>query len=454
MTGSMFSTDSTRAVIASALAFGLVAGAPGASAADTAAPKTCTVEGINLKRDASFISSLHPSDRERTFRETACEVESVQNLTAGDTTVRMTVGRLYNGKVGDPQLNVRLISIATIDRNGVREIGRVFLSPDPITGEMLFEPQVKAVDDGLLIRLSRRHMWVFRLQGTRLFAQTAFAWRGKLDPAFPDDARYGANLSIDLETMEGSIAVRSNGIEPGAKLPSAYDENRMLVARLAWRNGEFVAESSEILPRQPGKDMLLDTIGELDDTIRQGLKDIPAGTEPCSFGGWSNDTDPKGLNVRAAPNLQAKILGIVPPPRKLPKEFDAGGPDAVKAAFRVIGHRGGWFLIEDIRSQGVDYGSPYPRTLLPAYKGRGWINGRMVGAAYANGGLPAGRLYVSPHADAGSSEVIDKHGDRLGAGGSPSRILACSGWWALVETGEGTRGWWRALCSNQVTNCS
>lgn len=38
--------------------------------------------------------------------------------------------------------------------------------------------------------------------------------------------------------------------------------------------------------------------------------------------------------------------------------------------------------------------------------------------------------------------------------GGPKRSLACSGLWGLVESEDGVRGWWRALCSNQVTNCS
>ena len=38
--------------------------------------------------------------------------------------------------------------------------------------------------------------------------------------------------------------------------------------------------------------------------------------------------------------------------------------------------------------------------------------------------------------------------------GGPKRIFACSGLWGLVESEDGVRGWWRSLCSNQVTNCS
>ena len=42
----------------------------------------------------------------------------------------------------------------------------------------------------------------------------------------------------------------------------------------------------------------------------------------------------------------------------------------------------------------------------------------------------------------------------ISAGGEPKRILACSGLQALVESHDGVVGWWRRLCSSQVTNCS
>jgi hypothetical protein len=43
---------------------------------------------------------------------------------------------------------------------------------------------------------------------------------------------------------------------------------------------------------------------------------------------------------------------------------------------------------------------------------------------------------------------------RRPADGGPKRIFASSGYWGLVESENGVRGWWRSLCSNQVTNCS
>lgn len=64
-----------------------------------------------------------------------------------------------------------------------------------------------------------------------------------------------------------------------------------------------------------------------------------------------------------------------------------------------------------------------------------------------------GGLFQAPHADAKWTPVKDKHDNDISADGGPQRILACSGYWGLVEA-HGERGWWRALCSNQVTNCS
>ena len=64
-----------------------------------------------------------------------------------------------------------------------------------------------------------------------------------------------------------------------------------------------------------------------------------------------------------------------------------------------------------------------------------------------------GGLFQAPDADARWRRVTDRHGNEIGGDAGPDRILACSGVWALVEKNR-VRGWWRHLCSNQVTNCS
>lgn len=414
---------------------------------------TCTVAGMNWNNDPVFRAALHPSDREQGIRQMACSVAATQDLVAGDVTLRLTMGTLFQGDASGPKLNPVLINIERRDGATGKQLARVFLGPDALDGQIHFEPQAVNLNGTILLRLSPRHNWLFKLDGDAVSAMSAFAWRDALDSAFPDDARSGQNLSIDLEKMVGRVAVRRIATDPAASYPSAYDAPRVLSARLAWQGGKLVATASEVTARKEGEEPFLDQFAAMDVTVRDGLKNLPKDVEACSLGAWSNDIDPKGLNVRAAPAANAPVLGIVPPPRKLPKEHEFSS-DPVKAEFRIIGHREGWFLIENIKAPGVAYDAPYPRHLPQPFKGRGWVNGRMVGAAYANGGLPAGRLYLSPNADADYKTAADKDGNPVGADGSPARLLACSGWWGLIETKEQQRGWLRTLCSNQATNCS
>lgn len=424
-----------------------------AQAAAPGVEKSCNVAGLRWNDDPVFRSALHASQRERGIARLACAVEEVREVQAGSVHLRFTRGKLYDERIGGPALSSALVIVETLDGGRPTLVGRLFVGPDPIDGGMHFAPQAVAVEDGVMARLAPRHRWLYRLDKGALTALPAFDWRSSVDDAFPDAARSGENLAIDIERMEARIAVRKLANDPMQGLASAYEPARMVVVDLAWSGGRLVARTARVEPRKPGENALLDRTAELDEEIRTGLKGLPAGTEPCSLGAWSNDSDPRGLNVRAMPDSRAKVLGIVPPPRAMPKDRDAGsGP--IKAEFRIIGFRNGWFLIENIEAPGVRYDVSYPQHLPQPFKGRGWVNARLVGAAYANGGLPEGRLYLSPHADAGHLEAHDAGGNPIGADGSPARILACSGWWGLVETREGQRGWKRTLCSNQVTNCS
>ncbi|WP_424360468.1 hypothetical protein [Methylocystis parvus] len=178
-------------------------------------------------------------------------------------------------------------------------------------------------------------------------------------------------------------------------------------------------------------------------------KTLPPGVVACNLGAWSNDADPKGLNVRAEASTEAAILGVAPPPHKFPD-------DTYKSEFSIVGYRDGWFLIEEILPPGKGYvDTPYPRSAPQPYRGRGWVKATMVGAAYATSGLPPGRLYDAPRADAASHRAKAREGDDgVAVGDSPKALLGCSGDWALVETQAGERGWVKALCSNQVTNCN
>ncbi len=422
--------------------------------AQTPGPASCSTEGMDWNNHPLFRASLHTSERDRAIRSLTCKVESVQSFEVKGTTVRLTLSAVFADGSQQPRHNIKLVEVAHVEAGTERKIGRLFLDSDPLSNEMIFAPQVRSGDDGIYLRLSPRHRHLYRLADGKLFATLAFSWQQALESAFPPNANGGANLGIDLETLQGRIAIRSHAKDPGAE-PARFDSgNRMLVAKLAFHDGQLRAETSAIVERPRGAEPFLDRLDEEDATLRTDLKTLPEGTEACSLRAWSNDTDPSGLNMRAAPSSRAKVIGIVPPPRMMPKEQEAFGPGPAKSEFRIIGYRDGWFLIDSITPPGVAYEVPYPRHLPKAHKGRGWVNGQMIGGALANGGLPPGRLYVSPHADAVFNEHLSHGGHHIGAGDRIRRIHACTGSWALIETERGQRGWWRHVCSNQVTNCS
>jgi hypothetical protein len=184
---------------------------------------------------------------------------------------------------------------------------------------------------------------------------------------------------------------------------------------------------------------------------------LPAGTEPCALGAWSIDKDPNGLNVRAEPSVKARVLGTLPPPYRLKLRGAENTPEGGwLTEFRIIGFRDGWFLIAGAKPPGKDYEDEkrYPRNAPKPYAGRGWVAANKVGASYANGSIRAGGLFQAPFIDAKWMPAQRELGGPIDGDGGPKRLLACSGYWGLVESHDGVRGWWRALCSNQVTNCS
>lgn len=188
---------------------------------------------------------------------------------------------------------------------------------------------------------------------------------------------------------------------------------------------------------------------------------LPAGTTPCDMGGYSIDMDPKGANVRVEPSRNARIVGKLAPPIKAgPKDEAEPGDGLWRTTFRIIGYKDGWFLIEkglhpfddpeNIRNMGKRSTGG-----VKTYVGRGWIAAGLVGGQYANTGLPPdGALYAEPREDAQKLPAKTKLGAPIGADGSPKKVLACNGNWVQVESFDGVTGWYRTLCSTQVTNCS
>ena len=185
---------------------------------------------------------------------------------------------------------------------------------------------------------------------------------------------------------------------------------------------------------------------------------LPAGVTECNFRALSNDPDPAGLNVRDAPDRDARVLGRLLPPT------DIGGA-IVLAEIQVIGHRKGWFLIE---AGPYLVANPPPHRPKP-YSGRGWIAGSMLTAGLSRKQAEAGakRAIRGRHRSASSRQGRDPSSSKSDTV-KLRRIIACSGDWVqveialvkgmtpLLESGApkgAVRGWANGTCAEQFAPC-
>ena len=290
------------------------------------------------------------------------------------------------------------------------------------------------------------------------------AWRASALALVP--AGYVAGEAYRTADMTGYLAVYPANANDPKSPASVFAPREVLVVRLD--KDAARALSAELKPRvdatRGNRDTTMtDPDGQESEFANSHAElaakraTLPEGTEPCDFGAWSEDRDPRGLNVRAEPSVKSRVLGTLPPPYRLKMGGSENTPEGGwLTEFRIIGFKDGWFLIEGATPPGKQYEdeNKYPRNAPKPYAGRGWVAASKVGANYANGGTRMGGLFQAPYVDAQWMPAQRKLGGTLDTDGGPKRLLACSGHWGLVESHDGVRGWWRSLCSNQVTNCN
>jgi hypothetical protein len=308
--------------------------------------------------------------------------------------------------------------------------------------------------------------------GTAMHAEPAdTSWAESAAALVPHGFVAGSPYKTDLARMTGYLAVFRAGADDPKTPGSAFDWGHTFIVQLEGKPGALKAVSGALRERAVESEAALrerarETSAAADEAdylkihreLQAAAASLPAGTVACDIHGWSEDKDPNGLNVRAEPNAPAKVLGKLPPPfrfkaRNKSENTPEGG---WLTEFHIIGFKDGWFLIEGATPPGKEYehASVYPKNPPKPYAGRGWVAGNKVGAQYANGDTRMGGLFQAPHVDAKWTPAKNGFGDAISADGGPKRVLACSGTWALVESHDGVRGWWRRLCSSQVTNCS
>ena len=144
----------------------------------------------------------------------------------------------------------------------------------------------------------------------------------------------------------------------------------------------------------------------------------------CSITVDVTDTDPKGLNVRAAPG--GKIIATL-----------VDKADWIE--LHVVGQSGDWFAID--RANQVDNNSMGEDIVI--WRGHGYVHKSTIGLS----GLQQGATIYADH-DV-KSRVLVKNA----AGDQKVTLLGCWGAFYQVHVAKGT-GWTREVCTNENTTCS
>jgi hypothetical protein len=185
---------------------------------------------------------------------------------------------------------------------------------------------------------------------------------------------------------------------------------------------------------------------------------LPAGVTECNFGALSGDPDPAGLNVRAAPDRNAPVLGRLAAPESISRGT------LVVAEVHVIGFQKGWFLIKSGPFNDADLPPKGPKP----FSGRGWVAGNLLTVELLRNMLKQAPSETA--ADVVDLRVEDRDGTVLSDPQDVKmrRILACSGDWVKVEIAfvkgmkplletdapaGAVRGWANGTCTAQLTTC-
>jgi hypothetical protein len=182
-------------------------------------------------------------------------------------------------------------------------------------------------------------------------------------PLLPDGYIAGLGFSetstdpADTKALTGYIAAYPKSANDPKTPASAFDAGHVLVVKLERADGKLKAVSGELRPRDRKVSGEIERVisaahdeseyDKLHTDLLAKAKSLPAGTMPCDIHGWSEDKDPKGLNVRAAPDVKSKVLGTLPALQVQGERRRENTPEGGwLTEFSIVGYKDGWFLIE------------------------------------------------------------------------------------------------------------
>lgn len=279
-------------------------------------------------------------------------------------------------------------------------------------------------------------------------------------------AKLPANLVggqiIQQSGGKATMAVYPAGADSPKTPASAFDPGQVLEVTLKSEGGTLTVAETTVRPRRPDERPKDDTDEEYLAILtklakaRDAAKGADKAVEPCQIQGWAMDDGKKGLAVRAAPSDKAKVVGRLAP-MYVSEESGQSSQEGWRVEFDITGYKDGWFRIANATPPGAPYDDPPPKKYPKTYSGTGWIRVGEAGGAYAFTQMPIQHLMQAPHVDAKDfppkGEAATPEGNLVIDSGL-DKLLACSANWALTQSVDGQRGWWRGICANQATTCS
>ncbi|HET9962961.1 MAG TPA: hypothetical protein VFQ34_11540, partial [Nitrospiraceae bacterium] len=157
----------------------------------------------------------------------------------------------------------------------------------------------------------------------------------------PIDAYDGVEVEVRLQAGEIEVPIKTFGwrleLDDAFVLEGKTELDDRLVDLLTSRGVlfVFVEDGAEEFPLDGARE----AAAHLIETCRgQKIDPDAADVKMCQVSAWFNGTGPEDLGIRAAPRIDAPIIGRIPPARRVEDYF-------FKTEMHISGFQQGWFRV-------------------------------------------------------------------------------------------------------------